>query len=268
MHVGYRFDSSNSVSGRAPSGQAFLGLWDSFVTFDYMISALETLDGNNPSTVVLAGGSAGGFGSIMLYGLLRAMLGASSQGTQIITISDSGTPLSSGTSSDGVTWQSQGYLGLPGTPASTVSSLEEYWFDAWGSTWTNWYPSSNISNPLGRGHVAFEPLQTVMAYNWIGSLTPGAPGFGDQFAVIDGTSDWMYWAFTPLVMNTTGGHPDIADAQNQLLTVLPTSVFFQISSTQVPFSILPWYQHHVFVGDDASLWGSTGLSQFLSTLSL
>lgn len=272
MHIGYRqLDNSSSI-GRTPSQKSFMGLLDSYYSMITTLQALQNA-GRIPAKIVLSGGSAGGFGADYLYGWLRYVIGfMSGWHPQVITISDSGTPYFSGSSSNGQTWTQQGYMGRAGTSPSQVNSMEEYFYDAWGTTWTAVYPANLVSQPLGNGH-SFLPAEYLEAYNIGQALqNPSSSGYGDKFAIIDGTSDWMYWLFTPLFMtdDPQGRRPNILDAANQLATVVSLHMYFPVQNRATTSGPLPWYKHHGFMTDDVSTWTSSGsnLSQILSNLPL
>jgi hypothetical protein len=283
LHAGWNPDTSSRVTGRRPSGLSFYGLGDSYYTFIEALSAIQSNKGHLPARIILSGGSAGGFGAEMLYGLLREIVGPASSGTSILVLDDAGTPFYSGQSSDGKNWTSQGYFGLPGTSSQTVGSMEEWWFDAWGSFWTGYYPSANlvngqpiVSSPLGTGHQSFAPLQAIVASNFLTASQPSSYNYGDKFYLIDSTSDWLWSLFLPTYETATtpaGGMP-IIDAYEQLVNVLPLNVFFPVTSRNlsnlnpVLKNIAPWYEHHTFVEDNVSSWSianGSGLSSLWNT---
>jgi hypothetical protein len=274
MHIGNNVDTVSHVNGRQPSGKTFVGLRNSIYTFSAAIQAANAALGHQPSTVVLSGGSAGGFGAIYLYGILRTMLRSSSNGTKIVVVSDGGMPLSSGRSSNGTTFDpgGQGFFTFAGTPSTKVSSWEEYEADAWGTSWNIWQPAGlSASTPLGDGN-PFIPLQALAVKNWLNGFDSSSVGNGDRFAFITGTSDWMYWYLTNLYMSndTASGHtPRLSDAVNQLAQVVGLHVLFPVMNT-TKFGLFPWNQHHVFIEDDVSTWDSNGsnLSQLWSSLPL
>lgn len=148
LHVGDREDNTSTF--RTPSGKTFKGFSNATQAVEYTDKSVRSY-GYSPTMSVMTGGSAGGFGVILLYAPFRQILPSSEN---MITISDSGTPYFTGTpNSNGKTWASQGYLGFPTTRTgcpecvapTTVSYQEAYMADAWGLTWMQDYNSSFVS---------------------------------------------------------------------------------------------------------------------------
>ncbi len=270
MHVGNRLDTSSGVAGRTPSNLTFYGLGDTYATLLTALAAAEATapnSGHEPQKVVLIGGSAGGWGVLYSYGMLRNhILGPPSNGARVWVIDDGGTPLTAGTSTDHAHWNQVGYLQTMGPTSgqgiTPVSSFEEWQYDAWGgSGWASWFDSSALTSvkPLGDGY-AFVSSQAAALYSLQTVETPGSWGFGDLFAFIDGTSDWLYWYDTPtLWMNDDayGKTPTIGTAQSQMVSAGVGSAFHPITSVAIE-GIAQWYKHHTFIGDDVSTWSPLG----------
>jgi hypothetical protein len=163
----------------------------------------------------------------------------------------------------------------------SVTSMEEMWYDAWGPYWADYYPSGQLANgqpivssPLGTGHQPFAPLQPLVASNVLTATQSSSFNYGDKFYVIDGTSDWIWSLFLPMYQTarTPAGDVPILYAYEQLANVLSLNTFFAVTSqnlSNVLGNIGPWYEHHTFLGDNASSWSianGNGLSSLWNKL--
>jgi hypothetical protein len=299
FHVGAKNDNQLSTFARVPSGINFVGLSNSTNAVSYTNAAITAAHGA-PPLAVISGGSAGGFGSILLYGALRSIFSPS---TTMITIDDSGTIYSTGQpNSTGTAWVQQGYLGFPTfllstnkprpgcfqylspftaqcTSPATVTYQEPFMEDAWGTSFTTSYPSAYVSASTPAGSPApFVSLQSILAYevNHVGN--------GDRFHIIDSSNDFAdTWFFSmyPNLQFPIGytGTSDVANAQQQIITTLPGTLWpvtLDGSGVGTWAGALSWSYHHGFLLDDVSTWDSSvrgpgggvgsGVKQFLASI--
>ncbi|HEX4338301.1 MAG TPA: pectin acetylesterase-family hydrolase [Polyangiaceae bacterium] len=289
FHVGFNNDTASTIPGRIKSGINFNG-WANAVNAvsaaDLAISSAST--GKTITQTVVAGGSAGGYGSLLLYGTIRALLPTTEH---MITISDAGTPYATGQpNAAGTAWTSQGYLSIPPGPApppadqtvqgpktpSKVSYMEDYMADAFGSTWSGVYPASLKQTPKGAVH-GFYSIQSVIYYNYVNALTNHSfRGYGDRFYVIDGNNDYIDPFFFNMFLQGNGT-PTIATAQSQVVATFGTGFLYQVTNAgaNITSGSIPWSEHHGYLGDDIATWDSSqffapgsGVKQFLSTIPL
>jgi hypothetical protein len=231
---------------------------------------------------VVTGGSAGGYGALLLYGAFRQILPS---GEKMITISDSGTPYFTGTPSpSGKTWASQGYLGFPTSRTgcsecvspSTVSYQEAYMADAWGLTWMTDYNPSFVSQETPAGSPGpLVSMQGVLAAEVFHDTSSS-----DNFYVIDGNDDYVDTWFWSMNFDTSSS-ATVADAQAQIMTnfggctlgtppavncTTPTGAsgptLLQITATTSGASsgALRWNEHHGYLTNDTSTWDDTKTS--------
>ncbi len=291
-------DNANHLAGvaRQPSGKTFAGLYNTTHAISWTMGQVQTKIGGASPLVVISGGSAGGFGSLLMYSMIRPLINAS---TPMVTISDSGTPYATGTAnSNGTAWSSvpstsanQGYLAFPTLILSTnnarpgcsqypspttdqcasptMVTYQEAWMaDAWGLT-TGHFPASLVKTPPGSPG-AFASMQDVLASNIAANTLPQTGQ--DKFYVVDGSSDFAdTWFFS---MYPTGEFPtgytgaaDVGHGQTQIMSKFGTTVFHQItvdgSGIGTLAGAIPWFRHHGFLLDDTSTWvnqlfGGTG----------
>jgi hypothetical protein len=280
LHIGNKDDTSPSTLGRAFSNMHFHGIVKSYYTFYTALVAAVGLTGHVPPRILLTGGSAGGFGADMLAPLLRETVGPSSAGTQIVTVSDSGMPLYEGSSSNGTTWTRQGFFQRPNLPETTVSSIGEWMYDAWGGdTWATFFANPALKKAsMGDGY-AYVSMHDAEQYQWLTRVNPSSTNYNDKFAIVDSTSDWLYPIFFQLYMNddpTTSHTPHVIDAENELNGDFALGFLFQVTNTgttgETPAALVgvPWNKHHTFILDDVSTWGPSGsnLNQLWANLGL
>lgn len=279
LHVGAKLDNVPSSFARVPSGINFVGLSNSTNAVTYTNAAI-TAERGAPPLAVISGGSAGGFGSILLYGALRAILAPS---TKMVTLDDSGTVYATGQPNANGTWNSQGYFGFPtfllstnklrpgcfaypspftpqcASPAS-VTYQEPFMQDAWGTSFAANYPPAFVSasTPLF-SPAPFISMQSILSYevNQVHN--------GDTFHIIDGTNDFVDTWFFSMYPNGQfpigyTGNSDVAHAQSQLTSVVGTAfwpVSLDGSGIGTWAGSLSWNLHHGFLLDDVSTWDSS-----------
>jgi hypothetical protein len=293
LHIGAREDTTSTF--RTPSGKTFTGFSNATQAVTYTDKSVRNY-GYSPTMSVMTGGSAGGFGVILLYAAFRHILPSSEK---MITISDSGTPYFTGTpNSNGKTWASQGYLGFPTTRTgcpecvapTTVSYQEAYMADAWGLTWMQDYNSSLVSEETPAGSPGpLVSMQEVLSDEVFHNTV------GDDFHVFDGNDDYVDTWFLSMNFNTSRSIT-VADAQAQILSNFggctlgtPPAVncttisgasgptLMQITATTSGYysGALKWDEHHGFLTNDTSTWDDTkmtdgqsgsGVLQFLGAI--
>jgi hypothetical protein len=264
LHIGDNYDSQNTAM-RVASGAKFYGLMNAYYdvayTDYYVRQQLATIGGTTPTQVVVAGGSAGGYGALLLYNLLRAALPSTEP---MATISDAGTPYYTGlANSNGVGWYStalQGYMGFPTPefPASKVTYQEAYMADAWSTTWTEFISASyrDITTPAGSPG----PFQSMAYTVYVEMFTNTV---GDTFHIIDSNDDYMAtWFFNMYPNGASGQTSTVASGQAQLVNTWDFGPnLHQITADESGggtfAGILPWNMHHGFLLDDVSTWDST-----------
>ncbi|HTB77655.1 MAG TPA: hypothetical protein VK762_30635 [Polyangiaceae bacterium] len=291
-------DNANHLAGvaRQPSGLTTAGLYNTTHAISWTMAQVQAQIGGASPLVAITGGSAGGFGSLLMYGMIRPLINAS---TPMVTISDSGTPYATGTpNSNGTAWSSvpstsanQGYLAFPTLVLSTnntrpgcsqypnpttdqcasptMVTYQEAWMaDAWGLT-TGHFPAALVKTPAGSPG-PFASMQDVLSSN-ITANSPPQTGH-DKFYVVDGSDDFAdTWFFSmyPTGQFPTGytGTADVGHGQSQIISKFGTTVFHQImvdgSGIGTLAGAIPWYKHHGFLLDDTSTWvnqlfGGTG----------
>jgi hypothetical protein len=294
LHIGDRDDTASSF--RTPSNRNFTGFSNATQAVTYTDKSVRSY-GFSPTMSVVTGGSAGGFGALLLYGAFRQILPSSET---MITISDGGTPYFTGTpNSNGKTWASQGYLGFPTGPRTgcpecvsptTVSYQEAYMADAWGLTWMQDYNSSFVSQATPAGSPGpLVSMQEVLSDEVFHNTV------GDSFHVFDGNDDYVDTWFLSMYFNTSSS-VTVADGQAQILSKFggctlgtPPAVncttisgasgptLMQITATTSGYysGALKWNEHHGFLTNDTSTWDDTkttggqsgsGVLQFLGAI--
>jgi hypothetical protein len=301
VHVGAKRDNVPSSFARVPSNINFVGLSNSTNAVSYTNAAITAQRGGVPPTLaVISGGSAGGYGSILLYGALRSILSSS---TKMVTVDDSGTVYATGQpNANGTAWNQQGFLGFPtfllstnklrpgcflypspftpqcASPA-TVTYQEPFMEDAWGTSFTANYPPAYVSASTPAGSPApFISLQSILAYevNHVSN--------GDTFHMIDGSNDFADTWFMSMYPNGQfpigyTGNSDVSHAQQQIVNTLPGALWpvtLDGSGIGTWAGSLSWSLHHGFLLDDVSTWDSSvtgpgggvgsGVKQFLASI--
>jgi hypothetical protein len=289
LHVGFRNDTTSS-GFRHPSDINFHGLLNSIDAIAASDSAIRThLGGQTPPLVVVGGGSAGGFGALLLYSVIRVILPAAER---IITISDDGVPYYTGAVS-GNSWVTslQGYFGLPTprnncntygsppaypntslcAPASTPTFQEAFMYEAWGNSWTQYvtrsYPSVVPNTPSGSPG----PLMSFAA---VVANEARFPKGTDAVHIIAGNDTWLYpWGLS-MYPDATGQTQTVANGQQQLINFIGLgSTLSQVTSTDgigTPAGALPWNRHHCYLYTDTSTWDTSthgsGVKQFFQNI--
>lgn len=278
LHVGNKagLDTTSGLGARTPSGALFHGYSNTVDSYTLALNALTAgLIPIQPTAVVLSGGSAGGFGAVYTYSALRSMVSPS---VKITLIDDGGDPLWTGTAvNPGPVWGARpGFLGKQGTQGH-VSFTEDLEADAWNLD--SVFPASLQYSTPGSLRSMY-PIQNVFIHD--ATLTPT-----DTFASIDSTNDWLYSYGFPLNFGQPSAtppvppaNPNLAGAQSDFVTFAVNSHantrFFPVSNTgQFAFGLFPWNNHHTFLGDDVSAWGSptatppgSGLGAMLASLGI
>jgi hypothetical protein len=280
-HLGANRDTVNTPL-RTASGINFMGLTNAVNAVKYSDLAVRAVGA--PSVSVITGGSAGGIGALLNYGSFRHTLPSTER---MVTISDSGTAYATGQESAGSSWghpgwQSsaigQGSLGLPtggpngaswGEPVSDVTYQEAFLAEAWGTSWAAYYPSSLSTRPAS-SPVPFYSMQAVLWNNIGGTST-------DKFYIIDGSNDflepWFFSMYADATINiclpgcgagqvclgnNTCTSATVSNAQAEILYLFGSTTFCQVSSTTSNSlsGVLSWNEHHGFLTNDTSTWGS------------
>jgi len=306
FHVGNNFDcvpgtlgcnNQPTIADRQPSGMHHMGASNTEAAYVYTVASFP-----GATQYVLTGGSAGGFGTIYTYNILRSLVPSS---VPITLISDAGDPVWTGSPDPNMpsTWNRQGYLlrqNPNGTsrppPAPGVESyVEDYMADAWrlGTS----LPSAITSapyNPFGSKHAIY-PIQSVWTYDATNNME-------DKFGLCAGSDDWAYsWLFplngpldgTDDGNNPANDQPNIYEGLNDFSTHalgLPNTTMHLVSVTTRPparpaciscllpgigcsatcAALRPWNNHHAYLLDDVSVWdsnqGGSGVTQYLAQL--
>ena len=238
-----------------------------------------------PSVSVITGGSAGGFGALMNYGPFRHTLPS---GERMVTISDVGSPYATGQEATGSSWGHPGWQGPPigqagfglptggpngaswGMPVNDVTYQEAFMAEAWGTTWAQYYSPSLSVRPAS-SPVAFYSMQSVLWNNIGGTGT-------DRFLIIDSSNDfldpWFFSMYSDSTVNicfpgcatgqvclgnNTCSSSTVSSQQAELMYLFGTTTYCQVNSTTSNSysGILPWNEHHGFLTNDTSTWGSS-----------
>jgi hypothetical protein len=223
----------------------------------------------NPAMIVLAGESAGGFGTYLNYQMLRRVY--TSSNIPITVISDSSPPPFTGTD-DGRQFTSPGFNLKTALPYPQASYDDDAWADAW-----NYRYNVNIQNVTPRtSTLASGPMYSQSdIYKAATAVRPTQ----DKFGLIVATDDPLLPG--ALRLQTNGQSPNVNDLANQFVISIQNTRSnvrsLRISATNLSplagallpaLGAQPWNAHHTFLTDDVQTWGplpnGSGVLNFLT----
>ncbi len=255
MHAGDNVDTQSTF--RTPTGDTFFGS----VNFDLVLAAVQPLV-PAPPAIVVAGGSAGGFGAYFNY---RKVRDAYPLSIPISVVSDSAFPLATGTPAADptkFTADGQGFILGSSVAAGVASYEEDYWADAWGLATTLSGTGVTAVNQSGPARGPIYRQEDIY-------LAAVAKNPSDQFGVIIGNADVVIPSFvhiqgpllTPNVAQAITAFTDHVVTPNsarvhllEVTTATAPSPSASVAATNGAF-LLPWNWHHGHLYDDVSLWG-------------
>jgi hypothetical protein len=237
--------------------------------FLQMASYVQSKVFANPAMIVLAGESAGGFGTYLNYQMLRRVY--TSSNIPITVISDSSPPPFTGTD-DGRQFTSPGFNLKTALPYPQASYDDDAWADAW-----NYRYNVNIQNVTPRtSTLASGPMYSQSdIYKAATAVRPTQ----DKFGLIVATDDPLLPG--ALRLQTNGQSPNVNDLANQFVISIQNTRSnvrsLRISATNLSplagallpaLGAQPWNAHHTFLTDDVQTWGplpnGSGVLNFLT----